>query len=550
MPKQHTYVLGLNTYDHDVSACLLRDGAIAFAIGKERLTREKHASGFYKEVIDYCLEAEGITIDDVDLVVTNSYVLPVPDMEEQLAFRDMPGFLPPPEREQAEKHPVFRAKSDKVVTVSHHLAHAYSAFAASPFEEGAVMIVDGVGSYRADAMEKPPGDDAGNPLARESESYYRFSGQRARMPEKSLAGAVPRPAQRGILQHAGARRAVQPRLDLRVRRLEQVRRVDGARALWPPRPGQVTARYRERRIARAGLDQRIQAAVPGRSGRLGKAPGDAALGGYGLAGSGRYRKRAAGADALAARDDRRKEPLHRRRRGAELRRQRPHRAGRGIRERLDPAGGRRRRHCDRLCLLWLARRAEAAPHSCDGARLYRPHLWRARDRGHAAEAAGAHPDQSGAQRQYLPRDGKAARRSEGDRLVPGAFRVRAARARQSQPDRRSSQGGNEGHPQQPRQAPAGVPAVRADRAGRADEGCFRGRGGLAVHADRQTRARGMARQNSGHRPCRRHGAGADRARGDQPKTLSPVERVRGADRRSRADQHLIQRQGRADRRNA
>ena len=48
MPKKHTYVLGLNTYDHDVSACLLRDGEIAFAIGKERLTREKHATGFYK----------------------------------------------------------------------------------------------------------------------------------------------------------------------------------------------------------------------------------------------------------------------------------------------------------------------------------------------------------------------------------------------------------------------------------------------------------------------------------------------------------------------
>ena len=40
MSKQHTYVLGLNTYDHDVSACLLRDGAIAFAIAKERITRE------------------------------------------------------------------------------------------------------------------------------------------------------------------------------------------------------------------------------------------------------------------------------------------------------------------------------------------------------------------------------------------------------------------------------------------------------------------------------------------------------------------------------
>src|SRR5919199_1308417 len=74
MPKQHTYVLGLNTYDHDVSACLLRDGAIAFAIGKERLTREKHATGFYKEVIDYCLDAEGISLDEVDLVVRNCYI--------------------------------------------------------------------------------------------------------------------------------------------------------------------------------------------------------------------------------------------------------------------------------------------------------------------------------------------------------------------------------------------------------------------------------------------------------------------------------------------
>ena len=80
MPKQHTYVLGLNVYDHDVSACLLRDGAIAYAISKERITREKHASGFYKEVIDYCLSAEGITLDDVDLVVRNSYILPVPEM--------------------------------------------------------------------------------------------------------------------------------------------------------------------------------------------------------------------------------------------------------------------------------------------------------------------------------------------------------------------------------------------------------------------------------------------------------------------------------------
>ncbi len=176
MSKKPTYVLGLNTYDHDVSACLLRDGEIAYAIAKERITREKHATGFYKDVIDYCLNAEGITLDDVDLVVRNCYILPVPEMEDRLLYQDMPGFLPEYERADAKNHPYFHTKSDKVVSISHHLAHAYSAFAVSPFEDGVVMIVDGVGSYRSDVNESFPESDAASPLARESESYYKFSG--------------------------------------------------------------------------------------------------------------------------------------------------------------------------------------------------------------------------------------------------------------------------------------------------------------------------------------------------------------------------------------
>src|SRR6266480_2107752 len=178
MPKQHSYVLGLNTYDHDVSACLLRDGAIAFAIAKERVTREKHATGFYKEVIDYCLDAEGITLDDVDLVVRNCYILPVAEMEERLVYQDMPGFLPEHERTDASKHPLYLSRSDKVVSISHHLAHAYSAFAVSPFEEGVVMVVDGVGSYQSDVIEPYPSTDTATPLARESESYYKFNGSK------------------------------------------------------------------------------------------------------------------------------------------------------------------------------------------------------------------------------------------------------------------------------------------------------------------------------------------------------------------------------------
>jgi len=178
MSKQHTYVLGLNTYDHDVSACLLRDGEIAFAIAKERITRVKHASGFYQEVIDYCLQAEGITLDDVDLIVRNCYILPVGEMEERLVYFDAPGFLPDFERDDAAKHPLYLSHSDKVVTISHHLAHAYSAFAVSPFEEGVVMIVDGVGSYQSDVMEPYPSTDTATALARESESYYKFNGSK------------------------------------------------------------------------------------------------------------------------------------------------------------------------------------------------------------------------------------------------------------------------------------------------------------------------------------------------------------------------------------
>jgi carbamoyltransferase len=176
MTKPHTYILGINAYDHDTSACLLRDGEIAFAIAKERITREKHDTGFFQEVIDYCLTAEGISLDDVSLIVRNCYVLPVEDLEARLAYEDVPEFLDTDERKQAARSPLYLQNSDKVVTLSHHLAHAYSAFAACPFEEGAVMIVDGVGNYAADVREAGQQTEGVNPLARESESYYAFQG--------------------------------------------------------------------------------------------------------------------------------------------------------------------------------------------------------------------------------------------------------------------------------------------------------------------------------------------------------------------------------------
>src|SRR5487761_2329787 len=173
MPKNHTYILGNNAYDHDVSACLLRDGEIAYAIEKERITRQKHAGGFFQEVVDYLLKAEGITLDDLDLVVRNCYVLPVEDLEVRMIYQ---GDIADRERDQVAKSPLYLSKSNKVMTVSHHLAHAYSAFAACPFDEGVVMVVDGVGSYASDIKEPGQLTEGVNPLARESESYYRFKG--------------------------------------------------------------------------------------------------------------------------------------------------------------------------------------------------------------------------------------------------------------------------------------------------------------------------------------------------------------------------------------
>ncbi len=178
MSRKPVYVLGINAYDHDTSACLLRDGEIAYAINKERITRQKHDSGFFGDIVDYCLKAEGISLDDVALVVRNCYVLPVEDLEKRLVSEDVPEVLNDAERVAVKSHPLYLSKSDKVVTVSHHLAHAYSAFAASPFEEGAIMVVDGVGNYCTDVKETGQPTAGVNPLARESESYYKFDGSK------------------------------------------------------------------------------------------------------------------------------------------------------------------------------------------------------------------------------------------------------------------------------------------------------------------------------------------------------------------------------------
>ncbi len=157
------YVLGTGL-SHDGSACLLKDGRICIAIEKERVTRKKHDGGNDSAAIEYLLKAADITLSDLALVVQNTYF-------GMLKFNDgwYDGDRP------------FRGEVP-IVTISHHLAHAYSAFATSPFDEAAILIVDGCGNSFDDCMdlegavvpEVPLGEMA--PLWNEKDSYYRAAG--------------------------------------------------------------------------------------------------------------------------------------------------------------------------------------------------------------------------------------------------------------------------------------------------------------------------------------------------------------------------------------
>jgi carbamoyltransferase len=155
------YVLGTGL-SHDGSACLLKDGRIRVAIEKERLTRRKHDGGNDTEAIGYCLEAAGITYQDLSLVVQNANFG---------MFKHGNDWL---------QGPRMLNESVPVVTISHHLAHAYSAIGTSPFDEASIMIIDGCGSSFDDCTDlkgallpENPGADLQH-LYFEKDSYYLF----------------------------------------------------------------------------------------------------------------------------------------------------------------------------------------------------------------------------------------------------------------------------------------------------------------------------------------------------------------------------------------
>ena len=130
MKNKHIYVLGTGL-SHDGSVCLLKDGRIAVAIEKERLTRKKHDGHNDRQAMQYCLDAENITIDDVDLIVQNALI----DCKFEFGNSRFRGERLIPD-----------TSGVKVVTISHHLAHAYSTVGTCSFDDFNVLVIDGNGN--------------------------------------------------------------------------------------------------------------------------------------------------------------------------------------------------------------------------------------------------------------------------------------------------------------------------------------------------------------------------------------------------------------------
>lgn len=152
------YILGISCFYHDSAAALISDGELIAASMEERFSRIKNDNGFPVQAIAFCLKKAGITADQLDYVVF--YEKPFVKFERILMTtlsmyprsRDewreaMFVWLPEKLWVKTKLQNHLKVGADKVLFCDHHMSHAASAFYCSPFEEAAVLTVDGVGEW-------------------------------------------------------------------------------------------------------------------------------------------------------------------------------------------------------------------------------------------------------------------------------------------------------------------------------------------------------------------------------------------------------------------
>ncbi len=153
-----TSILGISAFYHDSAACVVMDGEIVAAAQEERFSRKKHDERFPKLAVEYCLREARLTTEQLDYVVFYDKPLLKFDrlLETYLGFapngfgsfvKAMPVWL---------KEKLYLTKAlrrgvpgygKRFVFTEHHQSHAASAFFPSPFEQAAVLTVDGVGEW-------------------------------------------------------------------------------------------------------------------------------------------------------------------------------------------------------------------------------------------------------------------------------------------------------------------------------------------------------------------------------------------------------------------
>jgi carbamoyltransferase len=155
--SKHTYILGISAYYHDSAAALLVDGKIAAAAQEERFTRIKGDASFPTNAVQFCLDRAGITVDDLDHV--GFYDKPLLKFERiletylSIAPSGFGSFLKAGplwiKEKLFQKDDIAHALGYEgdILFAEHHESHAASAFLPSPFEEAAILTMDGVGEW-------------------------------------------------------------------------------------------------------------------------------------------------------------------------------------------------------------------------------------------------------------------------------------------------------------------------------------------------------------------------------------------------------------------
>jgi len=162
-------VLGISAFYHDSAAALIEDGRLVGAAQEERFTRKKHDSGFPEHALQYCLDAASIKLADVDYVAL--YDKPFLKFERLLetylafaprGFNSFRMAMPLWLKEKLFQKTLLRDEMKKwqpdfdwhkrLLFGEHHQSHAASAFFPSPYEEAAILCMDGVGEWATTSL--------------------------------------------------------------------------------------------------------------------------------------------------------------------------------------------------------------------------------------------------------------------------------------------------------------------------------------------------------------------------------------------------------------